>query len=190
MARGDRRQPGAERVAAALPDPKPTVSPDDRRARAVDSPFLEERDRAFSRSAKRVTLQEKPDVKDREYRTADLNLWTGPREKGKPLEVLDEGGRWRVTGVRKAGFAQILYDGQVRWVKAAYLSTKKPVSPPRPPRRPPTRPVPRHETSTTASTTSTGGVSTAPCPDGSGTESGLTSSAVTLFRGSATRSRR
>ena len=66
-----------------------------------------------------------------------------------------------VTGVQKAGFAQILYAGQVRWVRAKYLSDKKPAA---------------------SAAAGGGGITSAPCPDGSGTESGLSSRAVTLYR--------
>jgi hypothetical protein len=131
------------------------------------SVYRAERVKEFSRSTDRVTLREKPDVKDHEYRTAALNLWPAPREKGKPLDVLPSGGRVAVTGVKKSGFAQILYSGQVRWVNAEYLSDKKPVP---------------ETDSGSSSSAPAAGVSTAPCPDGSGTESGLTPSAVTLFR--------
>ena len=61
--------------------------------------------------------------------TSDLNLWDAPREKGKPLDVLDAGDQVGVTGVVTRGFAQILLDGQVRWVNDDYLSEKKPVAP-------------------------------------------------------------
>ena len=74
-----------------------------------DSVYQTDRLQSFSRSAERVTLAEKPDVKDHEFRTAPLNLWPTPREKGKPLAVLKEGGKVAVTGVGKAGFAQILF---------------------------------------------------------------------------------
>jgi hypothetical protein len=108
--------------------------------------------------------------------TASLNMWSAPREKGRPLAVLPERGRVAVTGVRSAAFAQILHGGQVRWVKRAYLVDKLP--------------KPAAEESggsagsggSAAATGSAAGISTAPCPDGSGTESGLTSSAVRLFR--------
>jgi hypothetical protein len=138
----------------------------------TSSPYLAARTGAISRSAKRVTLQPKPTVKDREYLTADLNLWRAPKELGKPLDVLPEGDTVAVTGVVKSGFAQILHDGQVRWVNNQYLSDTKPD----------TTPVAKAEPKAAAGVTSAGGVSSAPCPDGSGTESGLTSSAVRLFR--------
>ena len=130
-----------------------------------DSPYLAARAGSFSRSAKRVTLQVKPDVTDRKYMTSALNLWPEPREQGKPLDVLDAGGRVALTGVQRNGFAQILLDGQLRWVNADYLSAKKPQDDP-----------------AAAGPGGTAGVSFAPCPDGSATESGLTPSAVRLFR--------
>jgi hypothetical protein len=158
--------PDAAPAAAA----RPTVT---QTAEADSSSYLAGRVGAVSRSAKRVTLHKKPAVKDREYMTAPLNLWAQPSEKGKPLDVLEEGKTVALTGVVKAGFAQILHDGQLRWVNDDYLSDEKP------------EPEPEAEPeATTGEETSTApaGLSTAPCPDGSGTESGLTSSAVRLYR--------
>ncbi len=140
---------------------------------STTSPYLAERTRAVSRSARRVTLQEKPEVKDREFMTADLNLWPAPREKGKPLAVLSEGGTVALTGVTSRGFAQILRGGQLRWVNDTYLSDEKPVDP---------ATSESGGGSSGTAVASTGGLSSAPCADGSGTESGLTSSAVRLFR--------
>jgi hypothetical protein len=146
-----------------------------------DSVYQTDRLKSFSRSAQRVTLAEKPDVTDHKFRTAPLNLWPTPHEKGKPLAVLKEGGKVAVTGVRKAGFAQILFDGQVRWVNADYVADKMPKP----------EPVTTGSSGSSASSgggaapaapTGGGGVTSAPCPDGSATESGLTPSAVTLFR--------
>jgi len=135
------------------------------------SPYLATRSTAVSRSAKRVTLHPMPKVKDRKYMTAALNLWPDPVEKGKPLDVLTEGDKVAVTGVVQKGFAQIVYDDQVRWVSAEYLSEEMPADP-------------TTSTDTTSSTSDggTAGVSFAPCPDGSSTESGLTSGAVRLYR--------
>jgi hypothetical protein len=137
--------------------------------------YRADRPQAFSRSADRVTLQQKPDVKAHLYRTAPLNLWPQPKEKGRPLTVLAQGGKVAATGVRKGGFAQILYAGQVRWVNQHYLSAKKPVPP---------SPAGGSSSGAAPATGSPapGGVSFAPCPDGSATESGLTSSAVRLYR--------
>ena len=142
-----------------------------------DSVYQTDRLQSFSRSAERVTLAEKPDVKDHEFRTAPLNLWPTPREKGKPLAVLKEGGKVAVTGVEKAGFAQILFHGQVRWVNADYVADKMPK-----PEPVASAPAESSGSAGTAAPAAGGGVTSAPCPDGSATESGLTSSAVTLFR--------
>jgi hypothetical protein len=133
-----------------------------------DSPYELDRTSSFSRSAKRVTLKKKPEVRDHEFRTAALNLWPAPKATGKPLAVLKKGGQVAMTGVRKNGFAQILHDGKLRWVKDAYLSDQKP--------------KPEVTAARSGAAASGGGLSSAPCADGSGTESGLTSSAVTLFR--------
>ena len=140
------------------------------------SPYLAARAGAISRSAKRVTLQPKPEVKDREYMTTDLNLWKAPAEKGKPLDVLPEGKTVAITGVVKSGFAQILHDGQVRWVNDEYLTDDKPVEPSA------DEGAAGAASGAAAGVTAPGGISSAPCADGSGTESGLTSSAVRLFR--------
>jgi cytochrome c5 len=132
------------------------------------TPSVGDRLGAVSRSAKRVTLQEKPDVVDHQFMTAPLNLWSQPREAGRPLDVLTAGGTVALTGEERHGFAQILLGGQLRWVNATYLSEHKPRH--------------RKEHTDSASSAPTSGVSTAPCPDGSATESGLTPSAVTLYR--------
>ena len=136
----------------------------------ADSPYLAARIGSFSRSAKRVTLAEKPAVKDRQFMTANLNLWAAPREKGKPIDILEKGDRVALTGVTKNGFAQILFADQLRWVNADYLADEMPKP----------KPKPKPEAAAAASTG--GGISSAPCADGSGTESGLTDSAVRLYR--------
>ena len=150
--------------AADVATPEVTVTP-------RTEPYRMDRRRTFSRSAHRVTMRRMPKVEDRLFRTAPLNLWPAPHEQGRPLTVLPEGGRVAVTGTRKSGFAQIVYRGQLRWVHAAYLAQHMPAPP-----------APAPASSTSASTTAPAGVTTAPCPDGSGTEAGLTPAAVTLFR--------
>ena len=144
----------ASAVARSAKHPRPTGR----------SPYQVDRGRAISRSAPRVVIKKLPRVTGRRFRTANLNLWPEPREHGKPLAVLPEGGRVAVTGVRRAGFAQIVRDGQVRWVNQDYLAVKRPAP------------------ASSSTAVSSAGLSSAPCPDGSGTESGLTSSAVRLFR--------
>jgi hypothetical protein len=107
------------RAAAPAAEPSTVETP-------VGSPHLAGRVGTVSRSAKRVTLQRKPEVKDRAFMTAPLNLWPAPNENGEPLAVLQEGGTVALTGVTKAGFAQILHEGQLRWVNDDYLSDERP----------------------------------------------------------------
>ena len=171
------RSSGGESDATEVSAAPITVAPRTPRVVPELSPYLADRDREFSRSAKRVTLERKPAVKDHKFRTANLNLWPAPKESGKPLKILEEGGKVAVTGVRKAGFAEILYAGQVRYVKAEYLADKRPAPAPAPASE-----ASRASGASEASSASGGGITSAPCPDGSSTESGLSSRAVTLYR--------
>ncbi len=167
------RSSGGESDATEVSAAPITVAPRTPRVVPELSPYLADRDREFSRSAKRVTLERKPAVKDHKFRTANLNLWPAPKESGKPLKILEEGGKVAITGVRKAGFAEILYAGQVRYVKAEYLADKRPA--------PATAPA-TSGASEASSASGGGGITSAPCPDGSSTESGLSSRAVALYR--------
>jgi hypothetical protein len=180
-------------------------------APAVDLGTIRERTERrapVSRSARRVTLREKPDVVARKFMTAPLNLWPAPREKGRALAVLRPGHKVALTGVHRGAFAQILYGGQLRWVHRAYLADRMPQPKKQPATQPKTplkaqstgQPTPQartpqrapaqhashrhHRTQPRPAPTarSATGLSSAPCPDGSSTESGLTPSAVTLFR--------
>ena len=155
--------------AAVVRTPVATVTP-------TRVPYRMDRRRTFSRSAQRVTMRRMPKVEDRLFRTAPLNLWPAPHEHGKPLAVLPEGGRVAVTGTRRSGFAQIVYRGRLRWVHAAYLAHHMPAPPAPAPSTSPGSAAP------SAPAAAAAGVTTAPCPDGSGTEAGLTPAAVTLFR--------
>ena len=145
------------------------VSAAERRALA------ESRHRSVSRSSQRlaqpVTLRPVPS--DHEFATAPLNIWTRPGEQGRPLGVLPWATKIAVTGAESGHWAQVLLGDRhrlVRWVNADYLAEHKP------------KPEPEKSSSGTGVTPSSGGLSAAPCPDGSATESGLTSSAVLLFR--------
>ena len=165
----------------------------------ADSPYLAARVGTISRSAKRVTLHEKPEVKDHKWLTAPLNLWPAPKEQGKPLTVLAEGGQVAVTGARKAGFAQILRGGQVRWVNADYLADEKPKPPKKVVAEPApaeedssssasaeSSPEPEAESSSDSSSESRSGdgspASGGACASGSSMESGIVSRAVALHR--------
>jgi hypothetical protein len=158
---GSRPEPAARKLETASAPARPALLD-----RGIDdSPYQQDRLREFSRSAERVTLKAKPKVTGHRYLGADLNVWPAPREHGKPLAVLQQGGRVAVTGVRRAGFAQVLRSGQVRWVTAKYLTAHQPTA------------------ASEASTSSGGAVlSSAPCASGSGMESGIVAQAVVLHR--------
>jgi hypothetical protein len=118
---------------------------------------LGDRSRSVSRAAPRVKLEPQPVAK--KFATADLNIWTRATDKSKNVGTVESGTRIAVTGQVVDGWAVVLLKGRVRYVNADYLSAEKPDG-----------------------LGSTAGVSGAPCPDGSGTESGLTPAAVRLFR--------
>jgi hypothetical protein len=90
------------------------------------------------------------------WTTAELNLWASTDEKAKLLGTIDAGKKVLVTGRRADGRAEIVVKDQARWVTAEYLSSEKPL-------------------------VAAGGLSMAPCPDGS-VENGLTDGAVYVYR--------
>lgn len=90
------------------------------------------------------------------WTTTSLNLWTTSGGDATRVGELDSGKRVLVTG-RKAGErTEVVVDGESRWVTSGYLSNDEPVA-------------------------AAAGLSMAPCPD-PGVESGLTSSAVYVYR--------
>ncbi|GAB3787143.1 SH3 domain-containing protein [Nocardioides ungokensis] len=123
------------------------------------------------------------------WTTAPLNLWTGPETNANQVGLVDEGTKVLTTGRRSGDRAELVVDGNARWVTAAYLSVDRP-RPPKPPKPPKSPSTPAASPSDTPSSTptqtpsttpSTTGLSTAPCPDGS-VENGLTSEAVLVYR--------
>jgi hypothetical protein len=90
------------------------------------------------------------------WTAAELNLWDSTADKAKLLGTIDAGKKVLVTGRRADGRAEIVLKGEARWVTAEYLTTEKPL-------------------------VAAGGLSMAPCADGS-VESGLTSGAVYVYR--------
>ena len=90
------------------------------------------------------------------WTAAELNLWASTDEKAKLLGTIAAGKKVLVTGRRADGRAEIVLKGEARWVTALYLSADKPLA-------------------------AAGGISMAPCPDGS-VENGLTSGAVRVYR--------
>jgi hypothetical protein len=123
----------------------------------ISASQLSDRTRSVSRAAPRVELEPQPVAK--KFATADLNIWTGATDKSKNIGTVDSGTKVSVTGQVVHGWAEVLLKGKVRYVNADYLTDEKPDG-----------------------IAATSGISLAPCPDGSGTESGLTPAAVRLFR--------
>ncbi|GAA1910290.1 SH3 domain-containing protein [Nocardioides marmoribigeumensis] len=157
--------PHVDRAAAALS----AASGVHQGAGQVDPVALAQREQRASRSMtarELVPVTMKPRAVDQQWATAPLNVWAQPGEKGKRLGLLKEGGRVAVTGQTVGHWAEALVGGRARWVNADYLADKKPAPAP----------------ATASGAAPAGGISGAPCPDGSGTESGITSNAVVMFR--------
>ena len=153
--------------AAAPPDPA-AAALRAAGAQSVDPFVLAERERRASRSSsarimRTVTLE--PRAVDHQWATAPLNVWARPGEKGERLGLVEAGTKVGVTGQSVGHWAEVLVGGKARWVNATYLAENKPVA-----------------RTSAGGAAPAGGVSTAPCPDGSATESGLSSNAVTMFR--------
>lgn len=119
-----------------------------------------------TRTARRVTLQ--PEPVGHQWATAPLNVWRAPGEKGPRVGLIKAGTRLAVTGQVRGHWAEVLLKWPnrpghaVRWVNNDYLADKKPVL------------------ATTGAVS--GGLSGAPCPDGSSIEGGLTSNADRVYR--------
>ena len=60
------------------------------------------------------------------WTTVTLNLWDGPSDQAQKMGEIDAIKQVSVTGRRQAGRAQIVIDGQSRWVSSDYLSEDKP----------------------------------------------------------------
>jgi uncharacterized protein YgiM (DUF1202 family) len=100
-------------------------------------------------------------VIDSKYATTDLNVRTEATEDSSVVAVVDAGTKLSVTATVTDGFRYISYRSKGRWVKNQYLADEKPTS---------------------NSSSSGGGISSAPCPGGSSVESGLTPDAIRVHR--------
>ena len=67
-----------------------------------------------------------PEVIGKRYSTVALNVRTRPDADAKAVTTLDVGDRIKVTDVKEDGWRQVLLKGDLRWVKAEYLSKSKP----------------------------------------------------------------
>ena len=70
------------------------------------------------------------------WTTEVLNLWDGPSDKAEKMGVIGALEQVSVTGRRQMGRAQVVIDGQSRWVSAVYLVKSKPKPEPEAPAGP------------------------------------------------------
>jgi hypothetical protein len=158
--------------------------------------------RAVSRSAVRPLATAKPVVLrptpvDHKWTTREVTLRTSANPKAHPTRTVPRWTRLGVTGETYRGWSEVVVEREVpvagpkgkrgptrtvtvaRWVDGEYLAARKP-APPEPEPEPEPEAEPESTTEETATTSS--GVSGAPCPDGSTIESGITSSAIRVYR--------
>ena len=122
---------------------------------------LADRTQSITRSAQRVTIEEKPVPEGHKFSTVALNIRKSPSEDAKTLATVDPATRLAVTGTVRGRWAEVVWDQQSFWVSAAYLAKKKPEE---------------------EEAVSVGGFSSAPCAAGSSIEGGLTANAVRVLR--------
>src|SRR5699024_8964612 len=122
------------------------------------------------------------------YVTTKLNVRTDPADGADVLTVLAEGSKVKASGRTDDEWAEILHDGEYRWVHAEYLSTDKPETD--------TESSGDGGSDNDSSNGSDGGsdagdssgggsgdgISAAACPSGSSAEDGLTSNAIKVHR--------
>ncbi len=96
--------------------------------RAQIADRLAGRTETVSRSARRVTLVERPEAVGTRFATAPLNVRTGPADDAKVVDVLAVGTKIDITGENRKGSAEIVRDRLAYWVSAEYLSKDKPAA--------------------------------------------------------------
>ncbi|MGN6576437.1 MAG: SH3 domain-containing protein [Nocardioides sp.] len=85
---------------------------------------LADRSQSVSRSARRVTLVERPQAV--RFATAPLNVRTEPADDAKVVDVIPVGAKVDITGENRNGFAEVVRDRKAYWVTAEYLGKDKP----------------------------------------------------------------
>jgi hypothetical protein len=103
-----------------------TVDPDDA-AEQLD--LFEDRSQRVSRSARRVTLDERPEVVAHRFTTEALNLRTKPSEDAKKATTLDFATRIGITGERRDEWVEVVWDRHGYWAHEDFLVKKKPQPP-------------------------------------------------------------
>jgi uncharacterized protein YgiM (DUF1202 family) len=125
---------------------------------------LEDRQQSVSRSARRVTIEERPEATGHRFSTVALKVREKPTENSRSVDVLAALSKVLVTGESENGFAEIVYDKQSYWVSAEYLVKNKPEPE-----------ESEEETAAPDDVEATGGTCTAAPP------SGVTSSAMAVY---------
>lgn len=74
-----------------------------------------------------ATAKAVKNASEHRWTSASLELWSSPLESAKNLGEIKSGKKVLVTGRAQKGRAEIVLDGQARWVNADYLSTDKPL---------------------------------------------------------------
>ncbi len=121
----------------------------------------------------------KPAVVGLRYTTVDLNMRTKPGDDGSLITVLQQGARMSVTDNKVGAWQQILRRERTGWVRAAYLTSKKP----EPAQEKPVYQSAREKSASSApKQRAASGSPDGSCPGGSSVESGLTAEAVGVHR--------
>lgn len=137
----------------------------DRSARTAAVPASAARSTTSAKPTARAATAT-PEVVGSRYATTALKVRASANADSRVVAVLDRGAKVSITDQRRNGYRQISHKGTFRWVKADFLSTRKP-------------------TAASRSTSSGGGLSSAACPSGSGgsaVEGGLTRNAIAVHR--------
>lgn len=150
-------------------------------ATSTPTPAAEERTLGTSRSQERVRLvdQRPPEIARALWTTAPLKLRLKPTGASRADGTYPEDRRIGVTGERRGGYAEVVFDRQSRWVTASYLSKEKVVE------KAPKAAAPGGSgegSSSGGSSEGSSGISGAPCPDGSEIEAGLQPAAIKVYR--------
>lgn len=177
VTQADGTAPTAQRLSTAVPAALGSVGLDSRRERALRV------SRSATRTAPAVTIRPRPT--GHRFATAPLNIWARPREQGERLGLVPWGTRLAVTGQRTGRWAQVLLGDRlrlVRWVNADYLARTRPVLDQGGSSADGAGSASSGSAIAGSDGASAGGLSTAPCPDGSAIESGLTPAADLVYR--------
>ncbi|HEY9291908.1 MAG TPA: SH3 domain-containing protein [Microlunatus sp.] len=128
---------------------------------------------AAKRAAELAALAKPGDVIGRKYAETSANVRIGPGTSYSTVTTLDAGDRVRITDRRDDGWRQVTVNGNGRWILAELLTSTKPE---------PADSGSSGATEDSSGSSSSGGISSAPCASGSSVENGLTPDAIKVHR--------